>query len=95
MIEPPPYRHPTPWAAGVAVGALVGALTAVAVFAFGAALGAVHPLLAVAVNLIAAGGAAPTAWRWRHAPVTRWVLGGGAVGVVLGWTALLIAALGG
>ncbi|WP_067647126.1 DUF2537 domain-containing protein [Nocardia harenae] len=95
MIEPPPYRDPTPWAAGIAVAALVGALTAVAVFAFGAALGAVHPLLAVAVNLIAAGGAAPTAWRWRFAPVTRWVLGGGAAGVVIGWIALLGAALAG
>lgn len=95
MIEPPPPGEQTPWAAGIAVAAVVGALTAVAVFAFGAALGAVHPLLAVAVNLIAAGGATPTAWRWRHAPVTRWVLGGGAVGVVLGWLALIAAALSG
>ncbi|MFC8047664.1 DUF2537 domain-containing protein [Nocardia sp. NPDC057353] len=95
MIEPPPYRDPNPLAAGIAVAVLVGALTAVAVFAFGAALAAVHPLLALAVNLVAAGGAAPTAWRWRFAPVTRWVLGGGAVGVVIGWIALLAAALGG
>lgn len=88
-----PHRDPTPWAAGLTVAAFVAALTAVAVYAFGAALGAVHPLLAVAVNLIAAGGAAPTAWRWRHAPVTRWVLAGGAAGVLLGWLVLLGAAL--
>ena len=68
-------------------------LSAVAVYSFGAALAQVHPLLAVAVNLVAAGGAAPTAWRWRFAPVTRWVVGGGAAGVLLGWAILLLGAL--
>ncbi|MBF6298547.1 DUF2537 domain-containing protein [Nocardia amamiensis] len=72
---------------------MVALLSAVAVYSFGAALAEVHPLLAVAVNLVAAGGAAPTAWRWRFAPVTRWVIGGVAVGVLLGWTILLIGAL--
>ncbi|WP_107654046.1 DUF2537 domain-containing protein [Nocardia suismassiliense] len=91
----PSYRGPTPWGAGVGVAVMVALLATVAVFSFGRALAEVHPLLAVAVNLIAAGGAAPTAWRMRWAPVTRWVVGGGAAGVLLGWVALLINGLAG
>lgn len=89
----PAYQDPTPWGAGLTVTVMVALLSAVAVYSFGAALADVHPLLAVAVNLVAAVGAAPTAWRWRFAPVTRWVIGGVAVGVLLGWTILLIGAL--
>lgn len=88
-----PDRDPTPWGAGLTVGVVVAALTAVAVYAFGAALAQVHPLLAVVVNAIAVGGAAPSVWRWRGAPVTRWVLGGGVTGVLLAWFALLFGAL--
>ncbi|WP_327112305.1 DUF2537 domain-containing protein [Nocardia sp. NBC_01730] len=89
----PSYHDPTPWGAGLTVAIMVALLSAVAVYSFGAALAEVHPLLAVAVNLVAVGGAAPTAWRWRRAPVTRWVLGGGAAGVLLGWVTLLLSAL--
>ncbi|MEU7630913.1 DUF2537 domain-containing protein [Nocardia sp. NPDC049220] len=87
------YQDPTPWGAGLTVAIMVALLSAAAVYAFGAALAEVHPLLAVAVNVIAVGGAAPTAWRWRFAPVTRWVVGGGAAGVLLGWITLLLSAL--
>jgi len=87
------YRDPTPWAAGITVAALVALLTAVAVYAFGDALARVHWVLAVLVNLVATGGAAPTAWRWRSAPVTRWVLAGAAAGVVLAWFALIVSGL--
>lgn len=89
----PPVRDPTPWAAGITVAALVAILATVSVYAFGAALAAVHPLLAVFINIVAVGGAAPTAWRWRHTPVTRWVLLGSAVGVALGWLGLVFAGL--
>lgn len=80
---------PTPLSAGITVAVLVAALTAVGVFAFGAALAQVHPLVSVAVNLFAVGGFAPTAWMWRSVPVTRWVMVGAVVGVLLGWLALL------
>lgn len=96
MTHPPdgPYGYgisePTPWAAGITAAALVAALTAVGVYAFGAALAQIHPLVSVAVNLIAVGGAAPTAWRWRFAPVTRWVIAGLSVGVLLAWAGLLL-----
>ncbi|WP_405488721.1 DUF2537 domain-containing protein [Nocardia sp. NBC_00511] len=84
------YSEPTPWASGVAVVTMVAALSAAGVYAFGAALAQIHPLVSVAVNLIAVGGAAPTAWRWRFAPVTRWVIAGLAVGVALAWIGLLL-----
>ena len=87
------YPEPTPWAAGIAVAALVAVLTAAGIYSFGAALAQVHWTLAVAVNLIAVGGATPTAWRWRTTPVTRWILAGVAAGIILGWIALLIVAL--
>lgn len=83
------YSEPTPWATGIPVTVLVALLTASGVYSFGAALAEIHPLLAVAVNLIAVGGVAPTAWRWRFQPVTRWVIAGLGVGVLLGWIALL------
>lgn len=92
-----PYRaqpDSVPWAAGGTVVALVAVLGAVAVYAFGAALTAVHPLLAVSVNVIAVAGVAPTAWRWRYTPVVRWVLAGAAAGVLLGWLAVLIDEIG-
>ncbi|MBF6133991.1 DUF2537 domain-containing protein [Nocardia otitidiscaviarum] len=69
---------------------MVALLTACGVYAFGAALAQVHPLLSIAVNLVAVGGVLPTAWRWRFAPVTRWVIAGLGAGVLLGWIALLI-----
>jgi hypothetical protein len=90
-----PYRDPTPWAAGLTVTVLVALLTAVAVYSFGEALSQVHPILSIVVNLVAAGGAAPTAWRWRAAPVTRWVVAGAAAGVLLGWLVLIISGLSG
>ncbi|MFC4377245.1 DUF2537 domain-containing protein [Nocardia halotolerans] len=93
-----PYRaqpDSVPWAAGITVVVLVASLGATAVYAFGAALAAVHPLLAVAVNLVAAAGVAPTAWRWRYTPVVRWVLAGAALGVLLGWLAVLIEEISG
>ncbi|MFI6955149.1 DUF2537 domain-containing protein [Nocardia sp. NPDC050408] len=88
-----PDQDPTPWAAGLTVATMVALLTVVAVYAFGSALAEVHPLLAILVNLVAVGGAAPTAWRWRLAPVTRWVIGGGVAGVLLGWLVLIIGGL--
>ncbi|QLY31669.1 DUF2537 domain-containing protein [Nocardia huaxiensis] len=87
------YSEPTPWATGVFVSVFVALLAATGVYAFGAALAEVHPLLSLLVNVVAVGGAAPSAWRWRYAPVTRWVIIGLTAGVALGWLALLISGL--
>lgn len=72
------------------VAGFAAVLVAVAVIACGGAMIAVHPLLAVAVNLIVAVGVAPTLWHWRAVPVWRWVVYGAAAGVAVGWLALLL-----
>lgn len=84
---------PTPWATGLLVTALVAALTTVGVFAFGAALLQVNVVVAVAINLVAVVGSAPTVWRWRATPVWRWVVYGLAAGVALAWIGLFFDAL--
>uniref|UniRef100_UPI0032AF7A08 DUF2537 domain-containing protein n=1 Tax=Nocardia brasiliensis TaxID=37326 RepID=UPI0032AF7A08 len=89
----PPPPPPARGGAGLTVTIMVALLSAIAVYSFGRALAEVHPLLAVAVNVVAAGGAAPTAWRLREAPVTRWVVLGGVAGVGLGWLVLLLGGL--
>jgi hypothetical protein len=50
-------------------------------------------LLAVGLNVVAAGGLAPTLWGWRHKPVVRWLVLGGGVGVAVAWMALVAMAL--
>ncbi|QCQ89906.1 DUF2537 domain-containing protein [Rhodococcus sp. SGAir0479] len=91
MSTAPP--EPTPWATGLLVGAFAAVFTLVAVVAFGSALAAIHPLLAVGFNLVVVGGAAPTVWRWRRVPVWRWVVYGVGAGVISGWLVLFSGAL--
>jgi Protein of unknown function (DUF2537) len=87
-------RHePTPWVTGLLVSALVGGLVAVAIYAFGWELARINPFLAVLINVVAVGGAAPTVWRWRTVDVVRWVVYGATAGVGLGWLALLFGAI--
>lgn len=81
----------TPWSTGLLVAALCASLGAIAVFAFGAAMLEVHPVLAVVVNVVVVSGAAPTVWRWRRVPVLRWVVYGLAPAILFGWFALLLA----
>lgn len=83
----------TPWSTGLLVAAFATALAAVAAFAFAAALMRVHPALAIVLNVVAVGGAAPTIWRWRSKPVVRWIVYGVAVGIGLGWFALIVASV--
>jgi hypothetical protein len=83
----------TPWAMGLTVAGFVAVVTAVAVLVLSFGLIRVHPLLAVALNVVAAGGLAPTLWGWRRAPVVRWLVLGGGAGVGVAWLALLAMAL--
>ena len=82
----------TPWATGLTVAAFVAAALAAAIVVLSLGLARVHPLLAVGLNVVAAGGLAPTVWGWRTAPVLRWFVLGSGVGVLGAWIALLALA---
>lgn len=82
----------TPWATGLTVAGFVAAVTAVAIVVLSLGLIRVHVLLAVGLNIVAAGGLAPTLWGWRHTPVLRWFVLGAGVGVTVAWVVLLVLA---
>ncbi|OIN82546.1 DUF2537 domain-containing protein [Mycobacterium malmoense] len=84
-----------PWATGLTVAGFVAAVTGVAVVVLSLGLIRVHPLLAVGLNVVAAGGLAPTLWGWRRTPVLRWFVLGAAVGVVGAWLTVLALAVSG
>ena len=77
------------------VSAFVAAVTGIAVVVLSLGLIRVHPLLAVGLNIVAAGGLAPTLWAWRRRPVLRWFVLGAAVGVAGAWLTLLAQTLSG
>ncbi|MEE6175045.1 DUF2537 domain-containing protein [Mycobacterium sp. 050134] len=78
-----------PWGTGLTVAAFVAALIGAAVVVLSLGLIRVHPLLAVGLNVVAAGGLAPTLWGWRRTRVLRWFVLGAGVGVAGGWLTLL------
>jgi uncharacterized protein DUF2537 len=71
------------------VSGFVAAVTGVAVVVLSLGLIRVHPLLAVGLNIVAAGGLAPTLWGWRRTLVLRWFVLGVGVGVVSAWLTLI------
>ena len=75
------------------VAGFVAAVTAVAVVVLSLGLIRVHPLLAVGLNIVAAGGLAPTLWGWRAVSVLRWFVLGGGIGIAIAWLALLVMAV--
>lgn len=83
----------TPWATGLTVAGFVAAVTTVAIVILSLGLIRVHPVLAVGLNVVAAGGLAPTLWGWRHTPVLRWFVLGVGVGVAVAWLVLLVLAV--
>ncbi|MGL0712732.1 DUF2537 domain-containing protein [Mycobacterium avium subsp. paratuberculosis] len=84
-----------PWATGLTVTAFVAAVTGVAIVVLSLGLVRVHPLLAVGLNIVAAGGLAPTLWGWRRTPVLRWFVLGAGLGVTGAWLVLLVLAVAG
>jgi hypothetical protein len=78
---------------GLTVAGFVAAVTAAVVVMLSLGLIRVHPLLAIGLNVVAAGGLAPTLWGWRHAAVLRWFVLGAAVGVTIAWLTLVCRAL--
>jgi hypothetical protein len=91
--KPGPGAPAKPWGMGLTVAGFVAAVTGVAIVVLSLGLVQVHPLLAVGLNLVAAGGLAPTFWGWRHTLVLRWFVLGAGVGVAGAWLALLSMAM--
>jgi Protein of unknown function (DUF2537) len=81
--------EPVPWGTGLTVAGFVAAVTGAVVVVLGLGLIRVNPLLAVGLNVVAAGGLAPTLWGWRRTRVLRWFVLGFAVGVPVAWLVLL------
>ncbi|WP_395728272.1 DUF2537 domain-containing protein [Nakamurella sp.] len=81
--------EPAPWGTGLPLAAFAALLAAVAIWVLSAGL-ADRPVLAVALNLLVAGGLVPAMWLSRNLPVLRWFAIGAAVGVVGGWIAALM-----
>ncbi len=78
-----------PWATGLTVAGFVAAVIAAGVVVLSLGLIRVHPLLALGLNIVAAGGLAPTLWGWRRIPVLRWFVLGAGIGVAGAWLTLL------
>jgi hypothetical protein len=87
--------EPVPWATGLAVAGFVAVVTGAAVLVLSLGLIRVHPLLAVGLNIVAAGGLAPTLWGWRRTLVLRWFVLGAGIGVVAAWVTLLALTVSG
>jgi hypothetical protein len=75
------------------VAGFVAVVIAAAIVVLSLGLVRVHPLLAVGLNIVAAGGLAPTLWGWRRTPVLRWFVLGAGVGVTCAWLTLLALAV--
>jgi len=84
-----------PWATGLVVAGFVAAVTGAAVVVLSLGLIRVHPLLAVGLNIVAAGGLAPTLWGWRRTLVLRWFVLGAGIGVAGAWVTLLVLTMSG
>jgi hypothetical protein len=89
----PVTQTPTPWATGLTVAAFVTAVIAAVIVVLSLGLIRVYPLLAIALNVIAVGGLAPTVWAWRQRPVWRWFVLGSGAGVAIGWIVTLAIGL--
>lgn len=71
------------------MAAFVAAVTAAAIVLLSLGMTKVNPMVSIGLNLVAVGGLAPTLWDWRNRPVRRWFVLGAAVGVAVGWIAML------
>lgn len=78
------------WAPGITLAIFMALLVAVALLVLTSGLSNV-PALAIGVNVLIAAGMAPALWLSRGLPVLRFLAGGAAVGMVVGWICILAA----
>jgi hypothetical protein len=104
VVRQPPPRQPTPaprhrrhaplprtpWATGLTVSAFAAVVVVFAMLTLSVGLAGTNPWLALAANVMVAGGLAPSLWLGRYVLVWRWVAYGVAVGILLAWVGVLI-----
>ncbi|RRQ28180.1 DUF2537 domain-containing protein [Rhodococcus sp. Eu-32] len=86
-----PVRNNSILYTGIPVAAFAAVLVGTALTAFGLELAAINSALALAINVVVVGGAAPTILRWRHKPTVRWLVHGAVAGAVVSFVALGIS----
>lgn len=77
---------------GIPVAVFAAVLVGTALTAFGRELAQINVFLAIGINLVVVGGAAPTVLRWRRTSVWRWPVYGACVGAVLSFGVLVLSA---
>lgn len=76
---------------GIPLAGGAALLVGVALSAFGIELADINIVLAIGINLVVVGGAAPTILRWRRTPVWRWPVYGACIGALFSFVALGIS----
>jgi hypothetical protein len=96
--QPPVQQSPqrddqTPWATGLTVSGVTGAMIVVTIVALSLGLSQTSGWLVLLANLLIAGGIAPSLWLSRTKPVWRWVAYGVVAGFIAAWCGLLFTLL--
>lgn len=78
---------------GIPVVLITAVLVGTALSAFGLELTRVNVVLAIGINLVVVGGAAPTISRWRKTPLWRWPVYGAALGAVISFVVIGVSAV--
>ncbi|SDO38372.1 Protein of unknown function [Nakamurella panacisegetis] len=81
--------EPVPWGPGLALSGFTLFLVASAVYVLSSGL-ADRPILAIAVNVLVAGGLGPALWLSRNLPVLRWIGAGAVLGLLSAWLCALV-----
>ncbi|MGU3432223.1 DUF2537 domain-containing protein [Actinomycetes bacterium M1A6_2h] len=83
----------TPWFVGILCAAMAAVLAGALIVSMGLVLAMISVVFAVIVLVVVVAGAAPSALRYRDAPVWRWVVPGATVGAVIGLVVVLAEVL--
>lgn len=77
-----------PWPQGLTLAGMITLISAVGTWVLGSGFVA-RPYLAIILLLVVTGGLAPALYLSRNMPVLRFIAGGVAAGLLLGWIAVL------
>ncbi|MCW4356007.1 DUF2537 domain-containing protein [Hoyosella sp. YIM 151337] len=83
------------WVLGLVFAGSVALIVGVIVAAAGSGLVAIHPLLALVLNVTVAIGFAQPLWEWRKRPTLRFAALGIAMGALFAWGFLIVGVFSG